>query len=183
VVEVSSETDDDIALRNDLKDILRNQHAGQVFPDDECRGWYRVVDWQGNCIAGMDDHTGEMVLSQIVLFYKNVYFTTYQPDYVTDPCYVTGIGRIYALDYSWGTSTLNYFVDNDTADEEIRDIRDTYRLIENTAIPSSVRVITRGGQAAGVLSAGGSVPGAGEGGGTPIPGPPGGFTPMLWRAD
>jgi Tfp pilus tip-associated adhesin PilY1 len=178
---VASPNSDDLDLRIDLKAILKNQYAGQVFPDDQCRGWYRVLGKQGDCIAGMDDHTGEKVLSQFTLFYKNIFFTTYQPDYVSDPCYVQGIGRIYAVDYSYGTAVLNYFLDNDTSDE-VYDVRDTYRTIQNTAIPSGVRVITRAGHAAGVMSAGGAIPGAGEGGGTTIPGPPGGVTPMLWRA-
>jgi type IV pilus assembly protein PilY1 len=175
-LEIASETDDDIALRNDLKDILKNQYPSQ---SRECRGWYRVLDKQGDCISGMESHVGEKALSQQTLYYKNVYFTTYQPVF-DNPCYNNGRARIYALDYSWGTSTFNYFEGNDTS-EEVRDIRDTYQSISNSSIPSGVRVVTRGGHTAGLISAGGAVAGAGEGLGTTLPGPPSGVIPMRWH--
>jgi hypothetical protein len=138
-----------------------------------------VLDKQGDCISGMASHRGEKMLSQPTLYFKNVYFTTYQPVF-DDPCNPNGNARIYALEYSYGTAAFNYYLDNDT-DEEVKDIRDTFQTITNASIPSGVRVVTRGGHSAGLISAGGAVSGVGQGQGTTIPGPAGGVTQMLWK--
>jgi type IV pilus assembly protein PilY1 len=145
-------------------------------------GWYRVLDAQTNCSDESNSHLGESILSQPTVFFKNVYFTSYQPTF-DDPCNPMGNAFIYAVDYSFGTSTFNYNVYNDLAPNEIRNITDSYRLITNTSIPSGVKVITRNGQSAGMVSVGGALAGVGEGGSTTIPGPPGGVTPLLWETD
>ena len=49
----------------------------------------------------------------------------------------------------------NFNTDNDEIDYQNRTIEDTYRLIEESSIPSSVRVIMRDGEAGGLVSAGG----------------------------
>ena len=163
--------DDDDRIRDAMYDILGN---GSQY----VRGLYKVLDKQGDCSEDALDHTGEMVLSQPTLFYKNVYFTSYQPIF-DDPCNPAGNAFIYVLDHSFYTSGFNYDLSNDGTGE-VRTITDTYRYISGSSIPSGVRVITRDGLAAGVFSAGGAVAGAGEGGSTSIPGPPGGIEPLLW---
>jgi hypothetical protein len=113
-----------------------------------------------------------------------------------DPCNPQGNAFIYALDYSWFTAALNFELDNDTDYLETRDIRDSYRVISGSSIPSGISIITRGGKAAGLTSAGGSLAGAGEGGSTTIPlagageggsttipGPPAGVSPILWETE
>jgi type IV pilus assembly protein PilY1 len=164
--------DDDDALRKDsLKAILKN-----LVPGSPCRGFYRVLDKQGNCPDETVSHEGEQVLSQPTLFFRNAYFTSYQPVF-GDPCNPTGNAFIYALNYCWGTSVFDFSDENSTD----RDIRDTYQIIEGGSIPSGVRVITRGGRAAGIISAGGTVSGVGKYQGTNIPGPPAGLYHLLWR--
>ncbi|UCB49526.1 MAG: hypothetical protein JSW56_01075, partial [Deltaproteobacteria bacterium] len=128
------------------------------------------------------DHTGEQVLSQPTLFFKNVFFTSYQAVF-GDPCNPLGNAYIYALDYAWFTAALNFEKENDLITLETRDIRDTYRVITGSSIPSGVTVITRGGKAAGLTSAGGSLVGVGEEGSTSIPGPPPGVSPILWETE
>ncbi|UCH09417.1 MAG: hypothetical protein JSU61_09280 [Fidelibacterota bacterium] len=160
---------DDVAIQNELKNLLYTGGA---------RGWYRILDEQGDCVAGADDHTGEKMLSQPSLFFKNLYFTTYQPVY-DDPCAAGGNTRIYALDYCWGSSVFDLYSGNSTD----RDIRDTYHHITSTTIASGVRIVTRGGVAAGVISVSGAVSGVGEDLSTRIPSPPGGLTRMLWETD
>jgi hypothetical protein len=137
-----------------------------------------VLGKQGNCIAGMDDHTGEKVLSQPTLFFNNLYFTTYQPTYA-NVCAASGNARVYALEYCWLTSVFDLYAGNSTD----RDIRDTYYHVTTGSIPSGVRVITRKGEAAGIISVAGAVSGVGEDQSTKIPGPPAGVTPMLWETD
>ena len=174
-----NELDDDATVDPDTKAALRNiLEAGS----NSVRGFYRVLDQQGNCADDDIDHTGEQILSQPTLFFKNVYFTSYQPTF-DDPCNPLGNAFIYALNFSWGTSAFNYDLSNDTTETDIRTLKDTYRRITGSSIPSGVRVIMRDGQAAGVISAGGAVAGVGEDGSTNIPGPPGGITPLLWETE
>jgi Tfp pilus tip-associated adhesin PilY1 len=149
--------------------------------DGSALGFYRVLDKQGQCIDDPVDHTGEQVMSQPTVFFKNVYFTTYQPTF-NDPCNPLGNAFIYALDYSFGRSTFNYNTDNDTEDQ-VRDITDTYRMITGTSIPSGVKVIIRDGYSAGFVSTGGALVGVGEDGSSNIPGPPSGVTPLLWETE
>jgi Tfp pilus tip-associated adhesin PilY1 len=146
-----------------------------------CRGFYRVLDKQGDCVGHSIDHTGEQMLSQATLFFKTIYFTTYQAVF-DDPCNPMGNAFIYAIDYSWGKASFNYDTYNDTT-ETVKNLSDTFQMISGSSIPSGVRVITRNGHAAGVISAGGAVAGAGENLSTSIPGPPGGVSRMLWETD
>jgi hypothetical protein len=143
---------------------------------------YRVLDKQGTCADDDTNHTGEQILSQPTLFYKNVYFTSYQPDF-HDPCNPVGNAYIYALEYSFGASAFNYDFTNDATETDVRTLKDTFRFISGSSIPSGVRVIMRDGHSAGLISAGGAVVGVGEDGSTNIPGPPGGITPLLWETE
>jgi type IV pilus assembly protein PilY1 len=168
-----SSDQDDVDIQNELKNLLYNGNAS---------GWYRILDEQGDCVTGADDHTGEKMLCQPSLYFKNLYFTTYQPVY-DDPCAAGGNTRIYAFDYCWGSSVFDLYSGNNIGDVDIRDIRDTYHEITSTTIASGVRVVTRAGEAAGVISVSGAVSGVGEGLSTRIPSPPGGLTRMLWETD
>jgi type IV pilus assembly protein PilY1 len=162
---------DDSTRKQDLISKLSNESVS--------RGFYRVIDKQGNCPQCSISHVGEKILSRPTLFFKNVYFTAYQPVF-DDPCNPNGNAFIYAIDYCWGKSVFNY--SEETGPEE-RNIEDTYQIIQNSSIPSGVRVITRGGHAAGLISAGGAVSGVGEDLTTNIPGPPGGVSQILWETD
>jgi type IV pilus assembly protein PilY1 len=173
------ELDDDASVDPETKAALRNILEGGT---NKIRGFYRVLDRQGNCPDDDLDHRGEQILSQPTVFFKNVYYTSYQPVF-DDPCNPLGNAFIYAVDYSFGTSVFNYDDYNDTVEGEIRTLRDTYRFISGSSIPSGVRVIMRDGHAAGLISAGGALAGVGEDGSTNIPGPPGGITPLLWETD
>jgi type IV pilus assembly protein PilY1 len=146
------------------------------------RGTYRVLDKQGLCADDSTNHTGESILSQPTLFFKIVYFTSYQPVF-DDPCNPAGNAFIYALEYSYMASAFNYDFTNDTMETSVRKLTDTFRFISGSSIPSGVRVIMRDGTAAGLISAGGAVAGVGEDGSTTIPGPPGGITPLLWETE
>jgi len=182
------DTDDD-NWRAVLRNILFHRPDSDCS-DPECdypangqyaRGWYRIIGKQGDCTQDSRDHKGEKVLSRPTLFYKVVYFTTFQP-YFGDPCRPSGDALLYALDYDVGTAAFNLNLANDNGPNDT--IQD---LSEDSTIASGVRVITRGGKAAGVFSAGGSIVGGGEkdgdGSSTSIPGPPGGASKIMWETD
>jgi type IV pilus assembly protein PilY1 len=162
-----------IQIQNNLKNLLLSGTA---------KGYYRILDKQGDCPDGLDSHVGEKVLSKPTLFAKNIYFTTYQP-ILGEPCNPLGNAFIYALDYSYGTAAFNYDTTNDDYDGQILNLEDSFRKIEGSSIPSGVRVIMREGEAAGLVSAGGNIIGAGEDGSTAIPGPPGGVSRLIWKTE
>ncbi|RLB27572.1 MAG: hypothetical protein DRG66_05180, partial [Deltaproteobacteria bacterium] len=157
----------------------KNELVSKLSDESVSRGFFRVIDKQGDCTQSSISHVGEKILSRPTLFFKNVYFTAYQPIF-DDPCNPNGNAFIYALDYCWGKAVFNY---SEETNGEERNIEDTYQIIQNSSIPSGVRVITRGGHAAGLISAGGAVSGVGEDLTTSIPGPPGGVSQMLWETD
>jgi type IV pilus assembly protein PilY1 len=168
--------DADTTARTAIRNLLDSGAA---------RGFYRILDEQGSCSqSDGQSHLGEAILSQPTVFYKNVYFTGYQPTF-GDECNPVGNAYIYALDYSYGTAAFNYDTTNDKLIENkiVKTLSDTYRVISGSSIPSGVRVIMRDGHAAGLISAGGAVAGIGEDGSTNIPGPPGGISPILWETE
>jgi len=165
---VRDEGDDQ--LQSGLTELLFNGSA---------RGFYRILSDQGACVDDSEDHTGEHILNRPVLFFNNVYFTSYQP-VLGVPCKPTGNVFIYALDYSFGTSAFNFDALNDT-NYKIRNLADSYLKIPDSPIPSGVKIFTRGGEASGLISAGEGVSGVGEDQSTRVPGPPGGVSQLLWE--
>lgn len=175
----------DDALRVMVRDVLFGLTDYPTI-GQKARGWYRIMGKQGDCSQDSRDHMGEKVLSRPTLFFKVAYFTAFQP-YFGDPCRPSGDALLYALDYDVGTAAFNLNLANDSGPDQVQDLSDTYGVVEDSTIASGVRVITRGGKAAGVFSAGGSIVGAGDkegtGTSTSIPGPPGGASRILWETD
>ncbi|MFZ5570976.1 MAG: pilus assembly protein [Thermodesulfobacteriota bacterium] len=181
----------DNTAKEELHDIMYGDTDYPVT-GEKARGWYKVMGGIGDCTQDGTDHTAEMVLSAVTLFYSNVFFTTYQPVF-GDPCNPKGNARIYGLEYSFGKAAMNM----DRVHEPVLDgtdannVQDTHTLVENSRIPSGVRIITREGHAAAFVSAGGRIVGAGEqgdeagaeGASSDIPGPPGGAQQIIWKID
>lgn len=144
--------------RNRIRTLLQNSN-----------GWYIELD-----DISTGNHLGEKVLAQATVFYCIAYFTTFTPISVEDTCNPLGEAKVYALEYSIGTASLDY--DQDDSLEQ----SDRWRVI-GASIPSRVKVIIRGGTAAGLISVGGKVTGAGEGGSTRLPQPGSAIETILWR--
>jgi len=159
--------------------------------ENDAKGWYIVLDAQGdNTVCSHmtyattidnatsvddDNHDGEQVLSQAILYYGNLYFTTYQAS-MSDPCNPQGNGFTYALNYLNASATF------DMADDKTTDITDRYNKYTGIfGIPSGFTVITREGQAAAMASVGGSIVGPGPEGGFEIPTPGLGLQLYYWR--
>jgi type IV pilus assembly protein PilY1 len=170
----------DDPLRTEVRDVLFG-NTDYPVNGEKARGWYRILGKQGDCTQETYDHVGEKVLSQPTLFFRITYFTTFKPTY-DDSCNPSGDGIIYALDYDVGTAAFDFDASTGSGDETLSDTRS---VVSDSTIPSGVKVITRGGRAAGLFSAGGSLVGVGvsEGTGptTTIPGPPGGASKILWE--
>lgn len=163
--------------------------------ENDAKGWYIILAKQGDAsycadytypttilstdINARDNHIGEKILSQVTLYYKILYFTSYQPAY-SDACNPSGNGFTYALDYTTGAAALNL----NPADEAL-DVSDRYKKFTGIhGIPSAFAIITRGGHAAAMASMGGAVVGPGEVDGTPgygISGAGSGLELFYWR--
>ncbi|TFH32242.1 MAG: hypothetical protein E4G97_02850 [Deltaproteobacteria bacterium] len=78
--------------------ILNNAAGGTVSTSQS--GWVVKL---GNVTQSYDgySHSGEKVLSDPVVFYGRVYFTTFTAN-TTSPCDGGGIARVYGLDYQTG---------------------------------------------------------------------------------
>ncbi len=157
--------------------------------ENAAKGWYIILEDQGDSPAcshctydatidayGRDNHSGEKVLSQPTLYYRTIYFTTYQPAF-DDPCNPQGNGFNYALNYEMGSASLNLNGGNSYS----QDITDRYRKHTNIyGIPSGFEIVTRNGRAAALASMGGAIIGGGEGGGFEIPSPGLGLELFYW---
>ncbi len=172
-LDADANNDGDESVRNELKNL---------FYDNKVKGFYRVMDKQGDCKDGIyTDHTGEHILSQPRLFAGIIYFTSYQPVF-SDPSNPAGNIYIYALDYSFGISVFNNPT-NDKDDNVIKTLEDTYYRMTGNAIPSGIEILTKGGHVSGLTSTGDKLSGIAEQQSTNIPAPPGGVSQMLWEVE
>lgn len=179
-------SDADLVAREMLYTIL---FGDEHYPEDPsvCRGWYRVLGLQGECTQGNAvSHVGEMCVSRPVLFNGSVYFSTFQP-HITSPCQSGGHAFVYALDYSFGNAAHDMNRENTvSALADAGTLEDTFRLVENCAIPSGVRIVSCPRDFSAVMSIGTALSGIGaeespgNGQSTGIPSPPGGLVRLLW---
>jgi hypothetical protein len=132
-------------------------------------GWYIKLD---DLATG--NHVGEKVLAQATIFYRIVYFTTFTPVSAEDTCNPLGEAKVYALEYSIGTSSMDY---NQNGTQEQGD----RFVVIGESIASRVKIIIRSGTAAGLVSVGGKVSGAGAGNSTRLPQPSAAIETILWR--
>ncbi len=177
-----ADTDSDGAVDDKSDDEATRNELRSLFHEKKVKGFYRIMDRQGECKDGLDtDHTGEQILSQPRLFAGIIYFTSYQPLF-DDPLNPTGKNYIYALDYSYGVSALNYSKE-DEEDFELKTLEDSYINVHGAAIPSGIEIFTRGGHASGFVNIGDKISGIAEEFSTDIPAPPGGVTQLYWEIE
>jgi len=142
--------------------------------ENDAKGWYIILADQGKDSvcghvtypttidaatgASHDNHVGEQVLSQPLLFYNNLYFTTYQAS-ISDPCNPQGNGFSYALSYLDGTAVFD--LTQTTAN--MVDITDRAKKFNTIyGIPSGYTLIIRSGKASAWANMGGGVIGPNE---------------------
>jgi Tfp pilus tip-associated adhesin PilY1 len=77
--------------QSNLDNVTLNLWANGATPSTSVNGWF--VDLYN---VSTPKHSGEKVLSDPVVFYNNVYFTTFQPS-SSDACSGGGTARVYGL--------------------------------------------------------------------------------------
>jgi outer membrane protein assembly factor BamB len=106
----------------------------------------------------LDQRPGEKCLSNPVVFYGAVYYTTFAPtvEGQSNICYLgPGSGIFYAVDYKTGNAVFNFDATNDTTEEVIK--RSDRGKVIGPAIPSGVIITVIGGSSAGYVGIGGGV--------------------------
>ncbi len=103
------------------------------------------------------ENAGEKCLSNSVLFYGVIYYTTFTPDpeHPTDPCFLSeGKARLYALNYKTGEAVFN--LDGETVNGQEISRKD--RSIEmGPSIPSQIIVTFFGNEPVAYAGVGGGV--------------------------
>jgi type IV pilus assembly protein PilY1 len=172
----------DEILRGRLQDIL---YGFAAYPEKtkRCRGWYRILGRQGDCLGATLDHQGEMGLGRPVLFFNAVYFSTFQPGF-EDLCKPGGNSFLYTMDYSDGRAVRKK---NQSNMPDIRSIEDTFQVMEDTGIPSEIKLIIRPEGTSAFVCSGSGIIGLGAetdsatGNPSNIPSPPGGVQRLMWK--
>jgi len=97
-----------LVLESSLDNVTSNLGTGTVAPGNF--GWYVNLAGIVNSAANTVDtnpHAMEKVLSDPVIFFNNVYFTTFTPN-PSDPCSAGGVARLYGINIYNATASLAY---------------------------------------------------------------------------
>jgi type IV pilus assembly protein PilY1 len=137
-------------LYDATEDLLQTGDATQRSTEmnelNGSEGWY----------IKLNENLGEKCLSNTVIFYKVLYYSTFQPTFgeAGDPCFLgEGIARIYALNYKTGNAVFN--LDGlGTLSDLTRSDRSS---LIGVSIPSGVIVTFVGGMTVGYGGVGGGV--------------------------
>jgi type IV pilus assembly protein PilY1 len=128
-------------------DLLQTGETTELAKLNASQGWY----------IKLNENTGEKCLSNSVLFYGVVYYTTFQPTFDStgnDPCFLgEGIARLYAVDYRTGNAVFNLdgvgTIDSLTRSDRSAEL--------GVSIPSGVIVTFIGGTSVAYGGVGGGV--------------------------
>jgi hypothetical protein len=124
-----------------------------------------------------------MGLGRPVLFFNAVYFSTFQPGF-EDLCKPGGNSFLYTMDYSDGRAVRKK---NQSNMPDIRSIEDTFQVMEDTGIPSEIKLIIRPEGTSAFVCSGSGIIGLGAetdsatGNPSNIPSPPGGVQRLMWK--
>jgi type IV pilus assembly protein PilY1 len=140
-------------LVNVTEDLLQDPSTTQTQRTDILNaldtksGWYIILD----------QNAGEKSLSNSVLFYGVIYYTTFTPDIGDpgDPCFLSeGKGRLYALNYKTGEAAFN--MDGLSLNGVDITKEDRSKII-GPSIPSGVIITFIGNQSVAYAGVGGGV--------------------------
>ncbi len=170
----------------------------QGTEEEDAKGWYIILEDQGDPTAcshctypvaisdatksARDNHDGEKILSQPVLYAGVLYFTSYQPA-ADDPCYPMGNGLAYSLNYCDATAAYNLNEGNDGGSSNGKyDVTDRYKKYAGIlGIPSGFAVVTRNGEAGAMAMMGNKIIGPKGPDDFTIKGPGMGLELYYWR--
>ncbi len=140
---------------NDLvdvtQDLLQDPSATQTQKTNLLNALMQKNGWY----IKLDQNVGEKCLSNPVVFYGVVYYTTFTPTFGTsgDVCFVgEGAARVYALKYKTGSAAFNL---DGSLDGALT--RSDRSIVVGSAIPSGVIITFINGTSVGYTGVGGGV--------------------------
>lgn len=146
-----------VLTENDLVDVTEDLLQDPSATSTQKTTVMNALSTKNGWYIKLDQNAGEKCLSNSVLFYGVIYYTTFTPDIGDpgDPCFLSeGKGRLYALNYKTGEAAFN--LDGLTTDgmeitEEDRSI------IMGPSIPSGIIVTFFGNEPVAYAGVGGGV--------------------------
>jgi outer membrane protein assembly factor BamB len=145
-------------VEGDLKDVTEDLLQDPDTPDSTKTTIFNELRSKHGWFIKLDQRPGEKCLSNPVVFYGAVYYTTFAPtvEGQSNICYLgPGSGIFYAVDYKTGNAVFNFDATNDTTEEVIK--RSDRGKVIGPAIPSGVIITVIGGSSAGYVGIGGGV--------------------------
>ncbi|MCJ7704466.1 MAG: PQQ-binding-like beta-propeller repeat protein, partial [Desulfobacterales bacterium] len=144
-------------IENDLADITEDLLQDPNTTSTQKTTILNALSTKSGWYIKLDQNAGEKCLSNSVLFYGVIYYTTFTPDIGDpgDPCFLSeGKGRLYALNYKTGEAVFNM----DGLSEGGMDItKEDQSKIIGPSIPSGVIITFIGNQSVAYAGVGGGV--------------------------
>jgi type IV pilus assembly protein PilY1 len=140
---------------NDLEDVTADLLQDPNTPQSQKTSILNALSTKYGWYIKLNENIGEKSLSNSVVFYGVVYYTTFTPsiENQADICFVgEGISRLYALNYKTGNAVFNL----DSSLDGVISRTDRSAII-GTAIPSGVIITFIGGTATAYIGVGGGV--------------------------
>jgi len=146
-----------VLTENDLADITEDLLQDPNTTSTQKTTILNALSTKSGWYIKLDQNAGEKCLSNSVLFYGVIYYTTFTPDIGDpgDPCFLSeGKGRLYALNYKTGEAVFNM----DGLSEGGMDItKEDQSKIIGPSIPSGVIITFIGNQSVAYAGVGGGV--------------------------
>ena len=146
-----------VLTENDLADVTEDLLQDPNTTSEQKTSILNSLSTKNGWYIKLDQNAGEKCLSNSVLFYGVIYYTTFTPDVGDpgDPCFLSeGKGRLYALNYKTGEAVFNM----DGLSEGGMDItKEDQSKIIGPSIPSGVIITFIGNQSVAYAGVGGGV--------------------------
>lgn len=142
---------------NDLVDVTEDLLQDPSVTSTQKTTVMNALSTQYGWFIKLDQNAGEKCLSNSVLFYGVIYYTTFTPEFGDpgDPCFLSeGKGRLYALNYKTGEAVFN--IDEIIIGGLEITKQDRSKII-GPSIPSGVIITFIGNQSVAYAGVGGGV--------------------------
>ena len=99
-----------VLTENDLLDVTDDLLQDPSATSTQKTTVMNALSTKNGWFIKLDQNAGEKVLSNSVLFYGVIYYTTFTPEFgdPADPCFLSeGKGRLYGLNYKTGEAVFN----------------------------------------------------------------------------
>ncbi len=146
-----------VLIENDLADITEDLLQDPNTTSTQKTSILNAMSTKSGWYIKLDQNAGEKCLSNSVLFYGVIYYTTFTPEFgdLGDPCFLSeGKGRLYALNYKTGEAVFNM---DGLSMNGVDITKEDRSKIIGPSIPSGVIITFIGNQSVAYAGVGGGV--------------------------